>query len=266
MQSTLGLEKVSRKRLAEIARQTKGAITVQQAASILKRPPDETARMMARWAQQGWLSRVRRGLYIPVPLEARSADIVPEDPWIIADKIFSPCYIGGWSAAEYWNLTEQIYRTVLVMTTRKPRDRKPVIKATGYVLRSISPDSLFGTKPVWRGQVRVQVSDPTRTLLDMLDDPSLGGGLRPVTDIFQAYMVSKNKNLTLLIEFADRLGNRTVFKRLGFLTERFSHQEEIMIDACRSRLSQGNSKIDPALPAERLITAWKLWVPSNWAK
>jgi len=33
---------------------------------------------------------------------------------------------------------------------------------------------MFGLKSVWRGQVKVSVSDSTRTILDMLNDPRLG--------------------------------------------------------------------------------------------
>ena len=33
---------------------------------------------------------------------------------------------------------------------------------------------MFGLKSVWWGQVKVSVSDSTRTILDMLNDPRLG--------------------------------------------------------------------------------------------
>ena len=263
---SLGLGKGSRLRLAEVLRHTKGTISVQQAAEALKLRPNKTAKMLARWAEQGWLSRVRRGLYIPVPLEARSSDISPEDPWIIAEQIYRPCYIGGWSAAEHWHLTEQIFRTVLVMTTRGVRDRNPHIKGIHFRVRTVSQDALFGTKPVWRAQVRVQVADPSRTIIDLMDDPALGGGLRSTIDIFQNYLNSEHKNLDLLIACAERLGNKTVFKRLGFLTERLAPAEENLIEACRTRLSKGNSKLDPDLPSPRLVTSWKLWVPEGWTK
>jgi len=74
------------------------------------------------------MSRVRRGLYVSVPLESRTADMPLEDPWLVADRLFSPCYIGGWSAAEYFGLTEQIFSTIIVMTVQKPRSRRPDIK------------------------------------------------------------------------------------------------------------------------------------------
>lgn len=247
-------------------RETKGTVSVRQVADILQLTPDRAAKMLSRWASQGWVSRVQRGLYVFIPIEARSTDIALEDPWIVADQLFYPCYIGGWSAAEYWELTEQIFRTIVVMTTRKPRNRKPVIKGTGFLLRTISPDVMFGMRSVWRGQVKVNVSDPTRTVLDMLNNPASGGGLRPIVDLFNTYMASKDKDVDLLIKYAVRLGNGAVFKRLGFIATRFTPTEQTLIESCRARLTKGNAKIDPSMPADKLITAWNLWVPANWAK
>ncbi len=266
MQTSSGLGKESRKRLAEILRRTRGTVAVSQAAEILGVPADRAAKMLARWARQGWMSRVRQGLYVPVPLEARTADVALEDPWVIAEQLYSPCYIGGWTAAEYWGLTEQIFRTVVVMTTRKPRDRRPKFKGTDFLLKTISASALFGTKAVWRGQVKVNVADPTRMILDMLDDPSLGGGIRPTVDVFRAYVGSDKKDSKLLVQYADRLGNGAVFKRLGFIAERYASNEQELIAACRARLTKGNAKLDPALPSDKLVSAWRLWIPSNWAK
>jgi len=99
MQTPGGIGTESRKRLAEILRRTRGTVAISQAAEILGIPADRAAKMLARWAQQGWMSRVRQGLYVPVPLEARTADVVLEDPWVIAEQLYSPCYIGGWTAA-----------------------------------------------------------------------------------------------------------------------------------------------------------------------
>ncbi len=96
------------------------------------------------------------------------------------------------------------------------------MKGVSFLLRTISERSLFGLKLVWRGQVKVSVSDPTRTVLDMLSDPRLGGGLRPTVALFRRYLRSENSDLNLLIEYGERLGNGAVFKRLGFLLERLA--------------------------------------------
>lgn len=266
MEKLTGIGKLDRERLAAILRGTKGTVLVAQAASILGISPADAAKMLSRWHKKGWLSRVRRGLYVPVPLEASTADVPLEYPWQIAASLFAPCYIGGWSAAEYWDLTEQLFRTTIVMTQLAPRDRNPVIKGTTFLLCSINEKKMFGLKTIWRGQVKVLVSDPTRTILDMLAEPRLGGGIRSVNDMLLNYLRSEAKNLDLLISYADQLGNGAVFKRLGFLLERHAPDELGTIEQCGQRLTKGNARIDPKQPAERLVSRWRLWVPESWLK
>ena len=124
-----------RRRLAEVLQASKGTVDVADAAEALDLSRKEAATLLARWARAGRLSRVRRGLYVPVPIEATSPDVPLDDPWIVASRLFSPCYIGGWSAAEHWDLTEQLFRSVLVLTTQRPRNRKPVLKGTPLLIR-----------------------------------------------------------------------------------------------------------------------------------
>jgi predicted transcriptional regulator of viral defense system len=264
MEPLKGLGKADRERLSAVLRATKGTVSVAQAAEVLRLSATPTAKMLARWAKAGWLSRVRRGLYVPVPLESRTSDVPLEDAWVIAAQLYGPCYIGGWSAAEYWDLTEQIFRTVVVMTVQRPRDRSPTIKQTDFLLRSVQEKALFGLKSVWRGQVKVDVSDPTRTMLDMLSDPQLGGGIRSTVDMLKNYLKSEKKDLALLLEYTSRLGNGAVFKRLGFLLEKFSPDDQEAIARCRERLTTGNAKLDPALETDKLVTRWRLWVPQRW--
>lgn len=261
-----GLGRTDRERIGAIIRGTKGTVSVGEAGKILGISSTEAAKMLARWAKKGWFSRVQRGLYVPIPLESQTAEVALEDPWLVAERLYAPCYIGGWSAAEYWGLTEQIFRTVVVMTRQKPRDRRPTIKGTDFLLRTVSEKAMFGLKSVWRGQVKVSVSDPTRTILDMLDAPTLGGGVRFTLDMLTVYLHSENTNPDLLIDYAQRLGNGAVFKRLGFLLERATPERIEQIEKCRSGLTTGNAKLDPNLSADRLITRWRLWVPEGWIK
>jgi len=266
MKPLSGLGKADRLRLAMLLRGTKGTVSVGDAAEILDLPRDTAAKLLARWAANGWLSRVRRGLYVPVPLESRTADVPLEDAWPVAARLFAPCYIGGWSAAEFWDLTEQIFRTVVVLTTQRPRERRQRVKGTDYLLRTIPEKALFGLKSVWRGPVKVEVSDPSRTVLDFLDDPQLGGGIRSVTDMFKNYLGSDKKNLALLLDYANRLNNGAVFKRLGFLLELLAQDEKAAIAECSKRMTAGTAKLDTALPCNKLVTRWRLWVPKQWKK
>ncbi len=220
--------------------------------------------LLARWLQNGWVTRIKRGAYISVPLEASTNEVPIEDPWIVASQIFAPCYIGGWSAAEYWDFTEQIYNSISVMTTKQPRKKEQTFKDIRFVLRTITKDRFFGTQNVWRGNVKVSVSDPTKTIVDMLDDPTIGGGIRPVTDMLYAYFKSEYADDKKLLGHSVQMKNGAIFKRLGFILEKKFSEKTDLIDACKVNLSAGNAKIDPNLSCVRLITRWRLWVPEGF--
>ena len=261
-----GIEKATRELLAKIVRQSKSTITVEEAATILKLSRRQVAKLMARWAEQGWLFRIRRGLYVPVPLRAKSAEAIVEDPWIIADQIFQPCYIGGWSAVEHWGLTEQIFKTIIVFTTRSINQRKLKLQATEFWMKKIPPSRFFGTKIIWRERTQIQISDPTKTMIDLLDDPAIGGGARMVGEIFNHYLASSNKNLEQLLDYGSRMKNGAIYKRLGYLLERAGAADSPMISKIRSRLTTGNAKLDPSMQCNKLVTQWRLWIPESWKK
>lgn len=266
MEPLSGLGKADRQRLSRLLRGTKGTLSVSDAAGTLDLPRNTAAKLLARWAAKGWLSRVRRGLYVPVPLESGTADVPLEDAWPVAARMFERCYIGGWSAAEYWDLTEQIFRTVVVLTTQRPRKRRQRIKGTDFLLRTIHESAMFGLDSVWRGQTQVNVSNPARTVLDLLNDPALAGGSRPLTDMFCAWLASGQCDLPLLLEYGDKLGNGAVFKRLGFLLERYAPDESVALSGCLERLTAGTAKLDTALPCKKLVTRWRLWIPEAFMK
>jgi len=107
------------------------------------------------------------------------------------------------------------------------------------------------------------VSDVHRTIVDILDDPALGGGIQHVADCLAAYLRRDDRDDIKLIGYAERLGNGAVFKRLGFLAER---QEAGfgLAQLCLGHLSTGNAKLDPALANQRLSSKWRLRVPQTW--
>ncbi|MCU1493506.1 MAG: hypothetical protein JWO62_1270 [Acidimicrobiaceae bacterium] len=69
-------------------------------------------------------------------------------------------------------------------------------------------DALFGIVSLWRGQDKVEVSDPSRTVIEVLDDPRLGGGIRTVAEVLREYLRGELRNDDRLVNYGDRLGNR----------------------------------------------------------
>ena len=224
--------------------------TAGEAAPVLGYTPGGARRFLAYLAERGWLVRVHHGLYATVPLDASDPAGWLIDPWIVASKLYGPSYyLGGWTACEYWDLTEQIFNSTVVFTTRRIRSREKEIQGFPLRLKHTTSDKIFGTRSAWRDRNRVMLSDPTRTLVDVLDDPSLGGGIRHVADVLRAYFESEHRDDDLLSDYILRQGNRTVFKRLGYLLEAMDIEAPLLIQKCQAGMSAGVGLLDPSLPA-----------------
>jgi len=250
-------------KLAAVLTAAGDVIDIGGVAATLSVSRSEAAKLLSRWASQGWLRRAGPGTYVPVQLTLRDSQQVLQDPWVLVPALFDPAYIGGRTAAEHWDLTEQIFRDILVFTARPVRKKTTETQGTVFTLKHVKSELIFGTKTVWRTQTRVQVSDKHRTIIDMLDDPSTGGGIQHVADCFAKYLEGEDSDSAKLIEYADKLGNGAVFKRLGFLAERHA-RGDLLCDAAKVRLTQGYAKLDPALKCEKLVTRWRLRVPPSW--
>lgn len=114
MKIVSGIGKKSRERLRTIILSSPDNILTPKGVSkALSLPQLESARLLSRWHNAGWLKKIKRGMYWPIPLEY-DPEWEVEDDWLVADRIFSPGYIGGFSAVKHWNFTEQLFLTPFI--------------------------------------------------------------------------------------------------------------------------------------------------------
>ena len=251
----------SRARLAAVLRAAKEVVSVDVASQALGIERRAAAKLLSRWREQGWLRRIGHGLYVSVPLDLAGSEQVVADPWVLVPTLFNQCYIGGWTAAHHWELTEQLFNETFVFTTRRIAKKRVNAQGATFLLRNVKAKRLFGLKTLWRGSVKVSISDAVRTLVDMIAAPEVGGGIDHVTDCLTSYLATKTADRDLLIRYAEQFDNGVVFKRLGYLAETRLHDDKLAAE-CRSRLTLGYARLDPALPPKKLVTMWRLWLPS----
>lgn len=253
-----GISGTGRTLLRRLTRARK-LFTVSEAAAITGLDRRVAARLLAHWASKGWLRRLRRGLYAPVPMDADPGATNVADAWAVLSRVFEPCYIGGWSACEHWGLTEQLFRTIVIVTSKRVAARKGEIAGASYLAKKVGAELLFGTRRVWREGLAVEVSDPDRTVVDVLDSPEIGGGIRHVASVVASYFRSDHRKERQLLDYGVRLGNRAVFKRLGFLIEQLGIDAPQTTAFCLRKVSKGYSALDPTGPRRgRLVRRWNL--------
>jgi predicted transcriptional regulator of viral defense system len=249
--------------IARLARESRaGVIDLSSAANALQMPSRTASIRMSRLLRKGWLQRARRGLFFVLPLEVEPGrTAVPGDSWIVASSAFRPCYIGGWSAAEYWGLTEQIFRSTLVVTAAPVRSRLRNLLGQQFRLFKV-PEARINVKTsVWRGAERVLVSSRERTIIDSLRNPEICGGVRLLVSVIQEYVNSKDFSSSELLREASEARSGAVWKRLGLLFEKLWPNNADLIAVARANATLGNIRLDPAVKARgKLSKSWGIWI------
>lgn len=238
-----GISAGSRRELAILFGAGKRTVSVEEAADALNVSRVTASKRLAALTARGWLRRIRQGLYLAVPADAAMPATWTEDAWYLADLVWKPCYIGGWSAANHWSLTDQVFRSTIVMTTQRVRRVEQELAGAAFVVHHINSELLtWGLVPEWRHDRGVLVSNPDRTVADLLSNPALGGGIRHTTEILESALTGTS--VESVIDSVSRLGNGAGLKRLGYLLELLGHGA----DAIDQTLTSGVPLLDPALP------------------
>ena len=221
-----------------------------------------TANVLGRLESKGWLRRLERGTYMIVPFEAGPARNWTESALVIAPHLIQPAAIAYWSALFYWNMTEQVPRTVFVQSTRRKHWRRKEVLGVPFRFVTVVESKFFGVaKRTLNGQP-IYVTDREKTLLDAADRPDLSGG---IGQLAQALRTScADVNWQRLDEYLVRFGTGSVTKRLGYLVDTLDlplpDREERLAHWHRS-LTSGIALLEPGQDnTGRIVTRWRLRV------
>jgi len=260
-----GIYKRNRVLLDRLNRQVKGPFTIIEAANIMELPVIKARPLILYWVARRWITRIKKSLYMTVPLGTVKPKERKEDPWIVAAMVFDPCYVGGWSACEYWGLTDQIFNNLVIYSSKRLNRKKVIIQNTTYIVKLTNKTYFFGLKPEWRGSVKIMVSDASRTIVDILNEPYSGGGIRNVIEILRDYFSGDKRNDNDLLKYISRFGNKTIYKRLGYILEAMKIEGAgNIIGICKKNISSGLSKLDPQLHAKgRILRRWNLIINAH---
>jgi len=252
----------SREKIQMLLSQTNGLVRIDDVQTTLGVSREKARYILWSLAKRGWLKKLQLGLYRVVPLESSDPSLTDENPWIIANELYSPGYVGGWTAANYWGLTDQLFLKTWIMTTQTVHNKARQVSQHEFILKQIQESALFGLKVEWIENNKIWISDPHKTLLDFLDFPEEYSAASMV-DILRAYLLSKHRNIELLKEYAEKVNHRSVLKRLGFLIERYAPQEKSLIEFCQANISKGYSSLSTQSVCTKSIGRWQLRVPET---
>ena len=139
----------------------------------------QTRKALSRLERKGWLRRLERGVYLIIPLEAGPEGKWSEDPLVIAAQLVPEGAGAYWSALHYWNLTEQVPRTVFIQTITRRNAPTSEIMGVHYRFVTIKEERFFGTLSRTVNGLPFRITDREKTIIDSIDRPELSGGHIP---------------------------------------------------------------------------------------
>lgn len=230
--------------LNRLAADGKVVFSTDQARAALGDTEQNVNKLLYRLAQKRWLLRLEKGKYLLLPLEAGTEGAYTVHEFVIAANLVEPYAIAYASAFSFHDLFDLLPQTVFVATTRRKDD--VIVEELGLRFRfvTLTPHKLFGFQTVSIEDHPVQITTPAKTLVDGLDRPDLCGGIIELTKAIQRY-AREYQDWEQVTADAQRLGNRTVFKRLGYLVELTDVDVGEWLQRWRAEISAGETLLDP---------------------
>jgi len=220
--------------------------TIDEAREILgHKKEDPTSQFLERLKRKGWILRIKRGLYITVPLFAGEETNPQVHEFHVAMHLVSPAAISYWTALNHHGMTEQLPRTVFITTNHFVRYPPEKVLWFSYKIVSLRPHRYFGIVQDWIDDGPFSITDKEKTIIDGLDLPEYVGGVGEIAKALRAFW--KQLNGEKLFQYAVRIGNAAVVKRLGFLLETMKLDEAGSLRREAQR-SKGFPLLDPLLP------------------
>ena len=216
-------------------------ISVDDIERTLEVAPNNAREIASRLTEKGWLDRLFPGRYLIIPLAAGEEGVYTTHEYLIASHVAEPMYVGYYTALDHHGLTEQVPRTVYVVTPTRAQSRE--IHGVPYRIVTVTERKFFGYEPTSIEGTVVNVADVEKTLVDCADHPEFGGGIR---ELAQAMVVADDRDCSwaTVDEYLQRLDKGAATKRIVYLADELGiglPTRETLFESFRS----GYSLLDP---------------------
>ena len=221
---------------------------------------------LARWRKQGRIVRVKNELYVRG--DPTSGLPVAPDFIALASRMAPDAAVSHHTALETHGSAQSLFTRLTFVTWTRTK----AVEFQGHRLVPVRPRVAlvpFDLGEEWietvdRGSLEVRVTSLERTLVDVLDRPSLAGGIE---EVWRSLAALPAVDPVALLEYVRVLNNKTVAARVGFFLE--SRREELAVPASTLEALQdllpGHAVYMERALGGRLNHRWRLIVPAELA-
>ncbi len=242
--------------ITDLSYKNKSIFTINDLKEYVK----DTKNFLHHLVERKWILKIRNGVYAITPFDAgkEGSGSYTLHSFVIGSLLTTPYYIGYLSALNYHGLTDRTPSHVYIVTTKAKHSRELLDIKFKFV--TVHSRKMFGLEEEIIDDKKVIMSSLEKTIVDCLDHPEYSGGIE---EIAKSLFFSKNEiDVELLVNYAKKIENNTVIKRLGYISEIIEWNEclELLVNI---KLKSGYSLLEPKFPknsTSKIKERWKLLV------
>lgn len=240
---------------------TRQVFTIDDAADVIDRPRRRVVEQLSHLASEGYLDRIRRGLYAIVPLDARGSPPSP-NPYLVASKLAEPYLLSYHTALELHGVAHSSFNTLYVATP----NRFKAFEHRGATYKAVraSPEEIdHAATEMSIGDQPVQVASREWTAAHCLARLDLAGGLEEVLESLAGFAYLRPERL---LEACRVIGQKNLHNRAGFVLELYQddwHLDEDEFTSFEENLSKHTDYFGTQPGQARYVKRWNLMVPEN---
>ena len=238
------------------------------AAALEGRRPATLDAHLARWQRQGRIERVKNGLFVRRDPENVAAGSLLPDFVALASRMAADAAVAYHTALEAHGCAQSLFDRLTFVTWTRTKS----VEFMGRRLAAVRPRApLLERKggEAWietldRAGLEVRVTSLERTAVDVLDRPSLSGGIE---EVWRSLAGLPAVDPGALLDYIRVLENRTLAARAGYFLETQGEGLAVpgsVIDELQVLRPNHPVHLDRALGG-RLNSRWNLIVPREVA-
>ena len=199
-----------------LEKQNRLVFNTSDAKRILQTSDASVKNVIYRLKGKHRIIEIERGKYLLAPARSGVEGYWSEHVFKILNELIDTYYVSYWTALHYWGMTEQIPRTIYVVTTKIKKDINFFGEKIQFV--TVVPKKFYGYATEKIDDDHFTIATREKTIIDCLDHPEYCGG---VIELFKCLWTARNQiNFDDLIANAEKFDVSAVQRRLGFLLDK----------------------------------------------
>jgi len=213
----------------------------------------ETKNIVGKLHRQGWLVRIKRGIYYISNLESRGS--INISPIVIAQILVKDSYVSYEVALQNYGMFDQYLKTITSVSLKRVKTKE--VQGINYKFIATNQSNYFGWKKFQIEGREVRIAEAEKAIMDILSFKRTISSIDLVLEKLREY--KNNFNIEKINEFSEKQ-SITVKRILGFLMDKVNMDSDVIC----SQIKKTKSNSYMSKESRNFNAKWRLYYSDHF--